>query len=160
MHSIAGGLDYGRLHIVAHDKETGAAVAIAFDTPSDMEVLMTATHRQYQVITKLVVRQHGARSQLHGHAIFFEQHAESHGDGVPEAFTEALLAVALNDVRVFVVGTQPGKYSKLERRAQRLIDKRVRPDVLFNLHQMAVHVPDPAHRDRARPQDALTWEGL
>ena len=69
-HSIAGGLDYGRLNIVAQDKDTGADVAITIDKPSDMEALMTATQRQYQVIAKLVVRQHGARSQLHGHAIF------------------------------------------------------------------------------------------
>jgi hypothetical protein len=104
--TIAAGCDFGRLSVVAPDAVTGESQKFDFNDVSDLEALLFATVRSYQIIAKLVVRQRDARrAHLQGNVISFEQTAESTASSFSCRYDKAAVEAALKHVKIYVVGT-------------------------------------------------------
>ena len=159
--TIAAGCDFGRLSVVAPDAVTGESQKFDFNDVSDLEALLFATVRSYQIIAKLVVRQRDARrAHLQGNVISFEQTAESTASSFSCRYDKAAVEAALKHVKIYVVGTAKGKQGIIERKALQLIDLRLRPECVFNWHQILSQVPDERHLDPARRYSRahpMTW---
>lgn len=133
--SIANREDYGRRKVIAKD---GTSVTVEL---SDLEKLLVALNRSYMIVAKAVG---GHRSRLRGCMITFPQEAAIMK---PRFFYgPPLLKAALEQVQLYVVG--PNNYrTSLEAKALQQIDKRLRPDAIFNALQVMWFVPDDDVRD-------------
>ena len=160
--SIAHGDDLGRLDVTVREKITHEALSLSLRDVSDLEKLLLSTIRSYQIIAKLVARSNGGRrAKLAGHVISFEQKVVTNMTSFNGRYDKHCVEAALRHISIYVVGTEKGKTGILERRAMNLVDLRLRPDVIFNFHQVLTHVPDYNDVDplrlSARAFEPMTW---
>jgi hypothetical protein len=142
--SVARGCDFGRL---------SALRALGIETSlSTLETLLLAEARAYSVIEK--VEADPLRSKLKGQVAIFCQVPEELPN---EPFGETALKAALGQVRVAFVGPA-GVKTRYEREALKILDNRLRPEVIFNAltwrHALTRPVlADGTCRDTAPPPD-------
>ena len=160
--SIAHGEDLGKLNVTVREKITHEALSLSLRELSDLEKLLLSTIRSYQIIAKLVARSNGGRrAKLSGHVISFEQKPVTNLSSFGGRYDKHCVEAALRHISIYVVGTEKGKTGTLERRALNLLDLRLRPDVIFNFHQVLTHVPDyddvDPVRQSVRASEPMTW---